>query len=130
MTFPAAGRFRGTGPGKNWTALAAESEAKAVPFMRRSFAKLRRPALAQGGREMVRIIATAILVSLIGLGSAVAQSSCATKAVSKDGKPLAGAARTSSIKKCCEDSALSADGKKLSGAAKASFVKKCQTDAG
>ncbi len=79
---------------------------------------------------MVRIIATAILVSLIGLGSAVAQSSCATKAVSKDGKPLAGAARTSSIKKCCEDSALSADGKKLSGAAKASFVKKCQTDAG
>ncbi len=79
---------------------------------------------------MVRIIATAILVSLIGLGSAVAQNSCATKAVSKDGKPLAGAARTSSIKKCCEDSALSADGKKLSGAAKASFVKKCQTDAG
>jgi len=79
---------------------------------------------------MVRIITTALLVSLLGVGSALAQSSCATKAVSKDGKPLAGAARTSSIKKCCEDSALSADGKKLSGAAKASFVKKCQTDAG
>ena len=79
---------------------------------------------------MVRIIITALLASLLGVGSAVAQSSCATKAVSKDGKPLAGAARTSSIKKCCEDSALSADGKKLSGAAKASFVKKCQTDAG
>ena len=79
---------------------------------------------------MARIIATAILVSLFGIGSAVAQSSCATKAVSKDGKALAGAARTSSIKKCCEDSALSADGKKLSGAAKTSYVKKCQADAG
>jgi hypothetical protein len=79
---------------------------------------------------MLRTITTALLVSLLGIGSAVAQSSCATKAVSKDGKPLAGAARTSSIKKCCEDSALSADGKKLSGAAKTSFVKKCQAGAG
>jgi hypothetical protein len=79
---------------------------------------------------MIRTIVTAILVSLLGIGSAVAQSSCATKAVSKDGKPLAGAARTSAIKKCCEDSALSADGKRLSGAAKTSFVKKCQADAG
>jgi hypothetical protein len=74
---------------------------------------------------MARIIATAILVSLFGIGSAIAQSSCATKAVGKDGKPLAGAARTSSIKKCCEDSALGKDGKPLSGAAKTSFVKKC-----
>jgi len=79
---------------------------------------------------MARFIATAILVSLFGIGSAVAQSSCATRAVSKDGKTLAGAARTSSIKKCCVDSALSADGKKLSGAAKTSYVKKCQADAG
>jgi len=79
---------------------------------------------------MLRIVTTALLVSLLGIGSAVAQSSCATKVVSKDGKPLAGAARTSAIKKCCEDSALSADGKKLSGAAKTSFVKKCQADAG
>jgi hypothetical protein len=79
---------------------------------------------------MLRFITTALLVSLLGIGSAVAQGSCATKAVSKDGKPLAGAARNSSIKKCCEDSALSTDGKKLSGAAKTSYVKKCQTDAG
>jgi hypothetical protein len=79
---------------------------------------------------MLRIITTAMLVSLLGIGSAAAQGSCATKAVSKDGKPLAGAARTSSVKKCCEDSALSADGKKLSGAAKTSYVKKCQADAG
>jgi hypothetical protein len=79
---------------------------------------------------MKRIFVAVFLASLFGIGSAVAQSSCATKAVSKDGKPLAGAARASAIKKCCEDSALSADGKKLSGAAKTSFVKKCQADAG
>jgi hypothetical protein len=79
---------------------------------------------------MGRTVVTAILVSLLGMGSAVAQSSCATKAVSKDGKPLSGAARTSAIKKCCKDSAVSAEGKRLSGAAKASYVKKCQADAG
>ena len=78
---------------------------------------------------MAQIIAIAILASLFGVGTAIAQSSCATQAVSKDGKPLSGAARTSSIKKCCEDSAVSKDGKRLSGAAKASFVKKCQADA-
>ena len=50
---------------------------------------------------------TIILAALIGsfsIGSALAQS-CESKAVSKDGKPLAGAAKMSSIKKCCEDSA-------------------------
>ncbi len=78
---------------------------------------------------MARFIATAILVSLFGIGSAIAQDSCATKAISKDGKPLAGAARTSSIKKCCDDSAVGKDGKPLSGAAKTSYVKKCQADA-
>ena len=78
---------------------------------------------------MARIIATAILVSLFGLGTAIAQDSCATKAISKDGKPLAGAARTSAIKKCCADNAIGSNGKRLAGAAKAS-VKKCQADAG
>jgi hypothetical protein len=79
---------------------------------------------------MLRIVTTALLVLMFGIGSAAAQSSCAAKAVGKEGKPLAGAARTSSIKKCCEDSAVGADGKKLSGAAKTSYVKKCQADAG
>jgi hypothetical protein len=76
------------------------------------------------------VITTTLLVSLLGIGSAVAQSSCAAKAVSKDGKPLAGAARTSAIKRCCQGSELTADGKKLSGAAKTSYVRKCQADAG
>ena len=48
------------------------------------------------------------------------------RAVSKDGKPLSGAARTSSIKKRREDVAIGKDGKPLAGAAKTSFMKKCQ----
>jgi hypothetical protein len=71
-------------------------------------------------------LALALLITFFAAGSAVAQD-CATKAVSKDGKPLAGAAKTSFIKRCCEDAAVSKDGKPLAGAAKASFVKKCES---
>jgi len=45
---------------------------------------------------------TIILAALIGsfsIGSALAQS-CESKAVSKDGKPLSGAAKASYVKKC------------------------------
>jgi hypothetical protein len=69
-------------------------------------------------------LAIALLVSAFAAVPAYAQS-CATKAVAKDGKPLAGAAKTSFMKKCCEDSALSKDGKPLAGAAKTSYVDKC-----
>ena len=69
----------------------------------------------------------AILLSAFALGSAAAQGSCATKAVGKDGKPLAGAAKTAFLKKCCADNAVGSDGKKLAGAAKTSFVKKCES---
>ncbi len=72
---------------------------------------------------MKRIILAA-LISSFAIGSAIAQS-CASKAVGKDGKPLAGAAKASFIKKCCEDSAIGKDAKPLSGAAKTSFVAKC-----
>ena len=73
----------------------------------------------------------ATLLSVFAIGSAMAQeASCESKAVGKDGKPLAGAAKTSFIKKCkteaCEPKAVGSDGKKLTGAAKASFMKKCQ----
>jgi hypothetical protein len=75
----------------------------------------------------------AALVSVFALGAALAQESCESKAIGKNGKPLAGAAKTSFIKKCkrdaCAPKAVSSEGKKLSGAAKASFMKKCQTDA-
>jgi hypothetical protein len=62
----------------------------------------------------------------------MAQTACETKAVSKDGKPLAGAAKTSFLKKCkadaCAGKAVGKDGKPLSGAAKNSFMTKCEKD--
>jgi len=69
---------------------------------------------------------------------AFAAGECEAKAVGKDGKPLAGAAKTSFMKKCekeagggasCEAKAVSKDGKPLAGAAKTSFMKKCEADA-
>ncbi len=73
----------------------------------------------------------AALITAFAAGSAMAQS-CETKAVSKDGKALAGAAKTSFVKKCKEDActpkAVSKDGKPLTGAAKASFMKKCEAE--
>jgi len=81
---------------------------------------------------MKRIFLAAI-VAVFAIGSAVAQETCESKAVGKDGKPLAGAAKTSFMKKCmadtCEAKAVGSDGKKLSGAAKTSFMKKCESGA-
>ena len=81
---------------------------------------------------MKRIFLAAI-VTMFAIGSAVAQETCESKAVGKDGKPLAGAAKTSFMKKCmadtCEVKAVGSDGKKLSGAAKTSFMKKCESGA-
>ena len=49
---------------------------------------------------MKRIFLAAIIATFAA-GTAFAQDmSCETKAVSKDGKPLAGAAKTSFMKKC------------------------------
>jgi hypothetical protein len=80
---------------------------------------------------MKRFALTLIITCFAATG-AFAQS-CELKAVSKDGKPLSGAAKTSSVNKCkkdtCEAKAVSADGKKLSGAAKNSFMKKCESEA-
>jgi len=66
-----------------------------------------------------------------------AASDCEAKAVSKTGKPLAGAAKASFMKKCeadakaaapssCADKAIDKNGKPLAGAAKNSFMKKCE----
>jgi hypothetical protein len=75
----------------------------------------------------------ALLLSVFAVGSAMAQETCESKAVGKNGKPLAGAAKTSFIHKCQQDAcaakAVSSDGKKLSGAAKSSFMKKCEAGA-
>ena len=82
---------------------------------------------------MKRIFLAAVIATFAA-GSAFAQdASCETKAVGKDGKPLAGTAKTSFMKKCttdtCETKAVGSDGKKLAGAAKTSFMKKCQSGA-
>lgn len=69
-----------------------------------------------------------------------ANADCEAKAVDKNGKALAGAAKTSFMKKCEKDGAApaaaaaspacekSAADKKLAGAAKKSHIKKCMAD--
>ena len=81
---------------------------------------------------MKRVMIVA-LMSAFAIGSALAQETCDSKAVGKDGKALTGAAKTSFLKKCkadaCEPKAVDKDGKKLSGAARNSFLKKCEAGA-
>jgi hypothetical protein len=82
----------------------------------------------------------ALSVSFAQVASAA--SDCESKAVSKAGKPLAGAAKTSFMKKCeadaqggavavsgCAEKAVGKNGKALAGAAKTAFMKKCEADA-
>ena len=77
--------------------------------------------------------AIAAVLSMFAVGSALADDSCQSKAISKDGKPLAGAALKSFMTKCskdaCEPKAIDRDGKPLAGAAKTSFMKKCESEA-
>ena len=85
----------------------------------------------------MKFIAALVFALCASVTFAQTPTACEAKAVSKEGKPLAGAAKTSFIKKCqadikaaCETKAVSESGKKLSGAAKNSFMKKCESDAG
>ncbi len=83
------------------------------------------------------ILALSIALSFVVPTDAFAdQASCEAKALSKEGKPLYGAAKDASIKKCmgsapvdsgCEAKAISKDGKPLYGAAKAASIKKCES---
>jgi hypothetical protein len=78
-------------------------------------------------------IAFAALITAFAISTALAQESCESKAVCKDRKPLAGAAKTSFLAKCkreaCTPKAVGSDGKPLKGAAKNSFIAKCEKDA-
>jgi len=92
---------------------------------------------------MRNLIVAAVASMFIVNFSFAADSGCEAKAVSKTGKPLAGAAKAASIKKCekdaaaasaatapsCADKAVSKDGKPLAGAAKAASIKKCEKEA-
>jgi hypothetical protein len=81
---------------------------------------------------MKRIFLAAVIATFAA-GSAFAQDTCESKAMGKDGKPLAGAAKTSFMKKCmaesCATKAVGSDDKPLAGAAKNSFMKKCESGA-
>ena len=78
---------------------------------------------------MVRtLVLSAVALCLVGAPTlAYADDSCAAQAMDKK---LAGAAKTSFMKKCARDSCdkMAAD-KNLHGAAMTSFTKKCEKDA-
>jgi hypothetical protein len=88
--------------------------------------------------ENMRCIVFIAALSIVALGAIdgrpaqAADDTCQSKAVGKDGKPLAGAALQSFMKKCmkdtCAEKAVGKDGKPLAGAAKTSFMKKCETE--
>ena len=87
------------------------------------------------------LIAISVLFAQVAAAAPAAASDCASKAIGSNGKPLAGAAKASFMKKCeadakggaagtaCADKAVDKNGKPLAGAAKASFMKKCEADA-
>jgi hypothetical protein len=84
-------------------------------------------------KTMTRLM-LAVLLTAFSIASAAAQApvTCESKAVGKDGKELAGAARTSFMAKCkrdaCGPKAIGSDGKPLKGAAKKSFMDKCEKE--
>ena len=84
----------------------------------------------------MKLAIVAVAAFFAALSTAQADDTCAAKAMDKNGKPLAGAAKTSFMGKCkkdaeaaCEAKALDKNGKPLAGAAKTSSVKKCVSDA-
>jgi hypothetical protein len=82
--------------------------------------------------QMKRIGLAALLMTFAVSSAAMAESACHSRAIGKDGRPLAGAARNSFMTKCaretCEPKAIGKDGRPLAGAAKTSFMKKCQSE--
>ncbi|HWU63542.1 MAG TPA: hypothetical protein VN112_16105 [Ensifer sp.] len=83
---------------------------------------------------MKKILLTSVFV--LAAVTAQAADTCKSKAIDKNGKPLAGAALTSFMAKCTKDAQASCDasakdknGKVLAGAAKTAYTKKCVSDA-
>ena len=81
----------------------------------------------------VKQVFLAILMSTFVMSYAFAEGTCQSRAIGKDGRPLAGAALQSFMTKCakdtCQPKAIDKNGKPLAGAAKASFLKKCEAEA-
>jgi hypothetical protein len=84
------------------------------------------------GKQKMKQIALAVLITAFAMGTALAQKSCESQAVGKGGEPLVGAAKTSFLARCkrevCASKAVGSDGKWLEGAAKDSFMAKCEKD--
>lgn len=79
----------------------------------------------------MRLMIAAMTLAMTASLAHAADATCEAKAADKK---LAGAAKTSFVKKCEKDTAKSACAttaadKKLAGAAKNSFIKKCEKDA-
>jgi hypothetical protein len=81
------------------------------------------------GNSMRKLIVAAVLAAS-AMAAQAADTTCAAAAAEKK---LAGAAKTSFMKKCEKDATATCDAaaaeKKLAGAAKTSFTKKCVKDA-
>ncbi|MEY4766759.1 MAG: hypothetical protein RI907_3432 [Pseudomonadota bacterium] len=87
----------------------------------------------------MRAVIATLSLALLSTFAHAADAGCEAKAVDKNGKALAGAAKTAFIKKCekdaggaapsCEAKAVDKNGKALAGAAKAASIKKCEKDA-
>src|SRR2546430_13688018 len=88
---------------------------------------------AREERTMTRLM-LAVLLTAFSISCAAAQApvTCESKAVGKDGKELAGAARTSFMAKCkresCEPNAVGSDRKALRSAAQDSLNHQCQEE--
>ena len=91
-------------------------------------------------KKLLMALASLAIMASVQTAYSADASGCEAKAMSKEGKPLAGAAKASFMKKCekdamgaaapdakagCEAKAVSKDGKALHGAAKAASMKKC-----
>lgn len=80
----------------------------------------------------LKLAASAIFVAALSFASTAWAEGATCNAAAAE-KKLAGAAKTSFLKKCEKDASatcdLAAGEKKLAGAAKASFTKKCVKDA-
>ena len=88
----------------------------------------RKDGLISGDCPMSRTLALALALTFVAAPTlAFAEDACMTQAMDKK---LAGAAKTSFMKKCEKDACMAqAKDKNLHGAAETSFVKKCMKDA-
>jgi hypothetical protein len=87
------------------------------------------------------VVAFTVQFALAPAAFADPRADCEAKAVSKEGKPLYGAAKSTFMKKCMQDAtpnehaecaakAVTKDGKPLHGAARSAFMKKCVAESG